>query len=133
MTSKELCVSYLDALNTGNLDKVLSLFSLDAEVSSPLYGFRDVKSFYTELFNDTSRSQTRLLNVFDKSDSSNSAVALHFEYDWTLGNGNLVKFECVDVFQLTSDGQKISKLTIIYDTAHLRADFQKNKVISTVI
>jgi len=124
MTTKELCQKYLTALNDGNLDATLALFSPDAQVSSPLYGVRNAQSFYTALFADTARSETRLLNVFDQSNTG-SAIALHFEYDWTLGNGKLVKFECVDVFELTADAQKFQKITIIYDTAHLRADFNE--------
>lgn len=123
MTTQELCNRYLAALNNGDLDAVLALFAPDAQVSSPLYGMRDAQSFYTDLFADTARSETRLLNVFDRS-GSGSAVALHFEYDWTLGNGTLVKFECVDVFELTADTERFQKITIIYDTAPLRADFE---------
>ncbi|MDF0490404.1 nuclear transport factor 2 family protein [Sphingomonas sp. H39-1-10] len=123
MTSIELCEHYLAGLNSGDLDAVLALFTPDAQVSSPLYGVRDARSFYTDLFADTERSETQLLNVFDTS-SGGPAIALHFEYDWTLGSGKLVKFECVDVFELTEDAQRFRKITIIYDTAHLRADFE---------
>ena len=122
MPPQQLCKSYLNALNSGDLDAVLALFSPDAQVSSPLYGERDAKSFYADLFADTARSETRLLNIFDKSDGG-PALALHFEYDWTLGDGKLVKFQCVDVFELTSDAQQFQKITIVYDTAPLRADF----------
>lgn len=113
---------YLASLDNGDLNAVLALFSEDAVVSSPLYGVRDARSVYTELFSDTDRSKTKLLNVFDRSPGG-AAVALHFEYDWTLRGGKVVKFECVDVFRLTSDGQRFAAITIIYDTAHLRADF----------
>lgn len=122
MTAKELCERYLAALNEGNLDAVLALFAPDAQVYSPLYGQRDAPSFYTDLFADTNQSETRLLNVFDTS-TTGRAVALHFEYDWTLANGELVHFECVDVFSLTSDGLKFQALKIIYDTANIRDAF----------
>lgn len=126
MTPATLCERYLDALNRGDLDAVLALFLPDARVSSPLYGDRDAASFYTELFADTARSETRLLHVFDSS-ASTSAVALHFAYDWTLANGTPVQFECVDVFELSEDRERFVGITIIYDTAPLRAEFAANK------
>ena len=128
MTTDQLCHRYLAALNAGDLKAVLDLFTPDAQVSSPLYGLRDAQTFYAELFEDTSRSDTRLLNIFDQS-SSGSAIALHFEYDWTLASGKMVKFECVDVFEITDDGERFKKITIIYDTAHLRSDFDASKKI----
>ena len=125
MTNKDLCQQYLNSLNKGDLNALLALFSADAKIISPLYGERDAQSFYINLFADTAKSETRLLNIFDRSDTG-SAIALHFEYNWTLGNGKLVKFECVDVFELTADAQQFQKIRIIYDTAHLRADFNES-------
>ena len=130
MTTKDMCQRYLQALNDGDLAGVLSLFAGDAEISSPLYGIRSAEAFYTELFADTARSQTRMLHVFETSDNG-SAVALHFEYDWTLSDGKLVTFECVDVIDLTEDRQRFKRLKIIYDTAGLRADFHASKVPNT--
>ncbi len=125
MTTHDLCTRYLNALNDGDLTATLALFTPSAQVSSPLYGQRDAQSFYADLFADTARSETRLLNVFDQS-TSGSAVALHFEYDWTLSDGTLVQFECVDVFQRSANRQQFDNLTIIYDTAHLRASFAES-------
>ena len=50
-------------------------------------------------------------------------MALHFRYRWTLAGGRNVSFNCVDVFELSADRQRFAKLTIIYDTAPLRSDF----------
>ncbi|WP_210402030.1 nuclear transport factor 2 family protein [Thioclava sp. F36-6] len=122
MTTKQLCIDYLKALNEGNLAEVRALFSDNAKVVSPLYGVLDAFDFYADLFKDTNRSETSLLNVFDTSEMSKS-VALHFRYEWTLADGKLVSFECVDVFELNDARDRFEKLTIIYDTAPLRQDF----------
>jgi len=50
-------------------------------------------------------------------------VALHFRYGWTLADGTPVRFEVVDVIELTEARDAFAKLTIIYDTAPLRADW----------
>ncbi|WP_370160048.1 nuclear transport factor 2 family protein [Limimaricola soesokkakensis] len=122
MTLEDLCHRYLDALNTGDLESVRALFVPGAEIVSPLYGVRPAHDFYAELFADTTRSETTLLNVFDSSADGRS-VALHFRYVWTLASGKVVEFECVDVFELAEDRQCFTKMTIIYDTAPLRSDF----------
>jgi len=124
----EICKQYLDGLNEGNLEKVLSLFDTDAVVDSSLYGEMPATTFYTDLFADTSRSETDLLNIFE-SVRGNSSVALHFHYSWTLNNGKLVEFECVDVLEITQD-KKITKLKIIYDTAPIRVDFNERKILN---
>ncbi len=124
--AKEICEQYLDALNKGNLEAVLSVFDPDAVVDSPLYGEIPATTFYTDLFADTNRSETNLLNIF-VSDNENSSVALHFHYSWTLKNGRIVEFECVDIISIALDTKKIIKLKIIYDTAPIRADFVENK------
>ena len=126
MTLEDLCHRYLSALNTGDLEGVRALFTPVAEIVSPLYGVRPAHDFYAELFADTSRSETTLLNVFDSSAEGRS-VALHFRYVWTLASGKVVEFECVDVFELAADRQRFSRMTIIYDTAPLRADFETSR------
>lgn len=122
MNPEQLCHQYLAAMNEGDAGKVLALFAPDATVVSPLYGSMPAATFYRALFADTSRSDTTLLHIFDATQDSMS-VALHFHYKWTLSNGKVVEFECVDVFDLTPARDRFSRLTIIYDTAPLRADF----------
>lgn len=122
----EICRQYLDALNKGNLEKVLLLFDPNAVVVSPLYGEKPATIFYKDLFGDTNRSETNLLNIFD-SISGNASVALHFHYIWTLKSGKTVEFECVDVFEMTPNRKKFNKLKIIYDTAPIRADFDESQ------
>ena len=118
----DICKQYLDALNESSLEKVLSLFDPDAVVVSPLYGEMPATTFYKALFADTNRSETKLLNIFE-SISGVSSLALHFHYIWTLKSGKIVEFDCIDVFQITPDKKKFTKLKIIYDTEPIRADF----------
>src|SRR6478672_6064407 len=113
MSPNDLCLSYLTALNEGNLDDVLKLFTEDAVVLSPLYGKMPVKNFYKELFSDTNNSSTELLNIF-LSTTDNKSIALHFNYQWKMKNGFVETFECVDVFNLNETQGKFNKLTIIY-------------------
>lgn len=120
MTPGELCERYLAALNDADLGRVLSLFDEDAFVISPLYGRMPVAQFYGDLFRDTNRSETRLVDLFE---SPSGAVALQFHYRWTLASGQVVEFDCVDVFALNADRSRFASLAIIYDTAPLRADF----------
>ncbi|WP_156802320.1 nuclear transport factor 2 family protein [Leeia oryzae] len=122
---KELCERYLDALNQGDLAAVMSLFTEDAVIKSPLYGEMPASTFYRDLFADTTRSVTTLKNVFTQS-TQVPAVALHFSYQWTLKSGKQVAFECVDVFELSDSRDRFRQLTIIYDTAHLREDFYQS-------
>ena len=128
MSPEELCKRYLAALNEGSLASVLALFAPKASIVSSLYGMIEVENFYRALFADTNRSVAKLLNIFLPSGDA-SSVALHFHYTWTLKSGKVVQFECVDVFELTADKQKFAKLTIIYDTAPIRADFEESHAI----
>ena len=123
---KKLCKEYLKALNDGNLNNVLNLFTTDGVVISPLYGEMSANKFYTDLFNDTNRSDTRLLNIFI-SNMDDTSVALHFQYKWTLKSEKIVEFECVDVFEITEDEKQFKKLKIIYDTTPIRDDFNESK------
>jgi hypothetical protein len=125
MTIEQLCADYLKALNNGSLDDMRVLFTESAKVVSPLYGERPALAFYADLFRDTSRSKTGLLNVFTSPSSKN--VALHFRYNWTLVDGKEVSFDCVDIFELNEDEARFEKLTIIYDTAPLRRYFENLK------
>lgn len=124
MTVNDLCNAYLAALDAGDLDAVLALFTPGAEIVSPLYGTLPARDFYAALFADTEASDTELLNVFDQSETG-GAVALHFRYGWTLADGTPVSFEVVDVIELTEARDAFAKLTIIYDTAPLRGEWSK--------
>ena len=109
---KEICESYISALETGNQSSILSLFSEKAVVESPIYGTMDAISFYRELGEDTSQSRLKIQGIFEEKESKRAA--LYFTYHWTMSSGNEVTFDVVDILEIDEEG-KIKKLIIIYD------------------
>jgi hypothetical protein len=116
--------SYLKSLQTADYATLLSLFAADAMVISPLYGKCNASEFYKDLFADTQQSEVTLIEVF-KNTSGNKAAFL-FQYNWTLADGSITTFDCVDVMELNEFG-KIKQLQIIYDTAQTRVLFNQLK------
>jgi len=117
MTKKEICTQYIELLEKGEIEQLLSLFNKDGMVDSPIYGQRKAADFYHDLTNDTSNSQLKLLGVFEENESNQ--VALYFNYQWTLKNNEIVNFDVVDIIEFDAQN-KISKLKIIYDTVVAR-------------
>jgi len=106
------------------LDAVFELFDQNAIVVFLLYGEVNAKVSYTALFEDTNRSDTKLIEIFFSSNKDTS-IALHFKYQWTLKSKMVVEFDCVDIFELTPDKTRFIKLTIIYDTSPFRNEFNQ--------
>jgi hypothetical protein len=119
---KKTMLEYLDFLENGEAEKLLSLFSDEAIVHSPLYGDLPAGTFYRDLFEATENSDIKLRDCYN-GDRENCA-AINFEYSWTLINGERLTFNCVDLFEFDSSG-KILELFIIYDTYPIRERFQK--------
>ena len=117
MTKKEICTQYIELLEKGEIEQLLSLFNKDGMVDSPIYGKRKAADFYHDLTNDTSNSQLKLLGIFEENESNQ--VALYFNYQWTLKNNEIVNFDVVDIIEFDAQN-KISKLKIIYDTVVAR-------------
>ena len=107
---------YLNELSDGNTNGIISLFSDNAKVKSPVYGIMLATEFYTKLAEDTSSSEIKLLQIYqsitdyEKSDE----WAACFNYKWTLLDGILVDFDVVDLFKFNADNL-ITELRIIYD------------------
>lgn len=121
MRQLELCKRYLAVLGKGELEKALQLFETGAVVVSPLYGTLDAQSYHERFFADTdiSRALGRLINVFHAMNDERH-IALHFHYTWVRKDGRTIAFECVNVYELTADLGKFTKITSIYDTGPLR-------------
>jgi hypothetical protein len=124
MQMEKIIKQYLKALEKGSHENMMKLFSKNAAIISPLYGKISAADFYRELFKDTSKSKISLLNIF--KGNKKFVGAGHFRYDWILKDGTPTTFECVDVFNFTTEG-KIKQLTIIYDTSKIRPSFEKMK------
>jgi len=125
MNFQGLIKEYLNGLQSGNSEQLLSVFEQNAVVLSPLYGKLPAKQFYSDLFKDTTESKITLINTLQSNENQNTCAG-HFRYDWTMKDGSLVTFECVDVFKVTKQN-KIEQLTIIYDTFGVRDNFNKLK------
>ncbi|MDP1608475.1 MAG: nuclear transport factor 2 family protein [Chlamydiales bacterium] len=122
MNKENVIKAYFKGLEKGHYEETIKLFSANAIVHSPLYGQIEARRFYKELFSDTQSSTITLKNTFISTGNPDTAAA-HFIYAWTMKDGTLVQFECVDVFDFIPQSDKILSLTIIYDTYHTRKDF----------
>ncbi|GAA1877305.1 nuclear transport factor 2 family protein [Williamsia serinedens] len=116
----DLVGRYLDCLRRGEPDAMLSLFTDDAIVHSPLYGTLPAAQFYPRLFSDTQQSTLHLRRTFRDGESS---IAFWFDFDWVLGDGTPAPFSVVDVAELDPSG-RISTLHIVYDTVGIRDAFR---------
>jgi hypothetical protein len=117
MTNQEVAKTYISHLENGLVEKVISLFTHDGLVHSPLYGTKSAKDFYTLLADDTSKSELNINGLFE--DEKNCRLALYFNYRWTLKNGEVVIFDVVDIMQFNAEN-KIIDLKIIYDSINTR-------------
>lgn len=120
---EEVLTQYIQALEKGDYSHIMTLFTQDAVIISPLYGKMRASHFYKELLKDTGKSTITVLNVF----TGKNAGAIHFLYKWILKDGIQTSFECVDIIEFSEDG-KINQLTIIYDTSRIRQEFEKMKL-----
>jgi len=114
--------TYLKALESGDAHTIIELFTNEGIVYSPLYGRMKAQEFYKDLFKDTASSSITLLNTFESVESP-FIIAAHFIYCWTMKDGVVTQFECVDIFSCDS-AMKIMELRIIYDTAKTRRAFE---------
>lgn len=115
--AQRLANSYLEALRLADLTEMLSLFTDDALVHSPLYGIQPAPAFYRQLFADTHTSIVSLLDVLVHA--GRRSLAIRFTYRWQLASGEWVQFEVIDWVQLAETDQ-IQELRILYDTAQSR-------------
>lgn len=111
---------YLQELEKSNVNGVVSLFSPQARIYSPLLGWVSPDPFYRKLAAASGNSKITLLDIFHSATEKRCATA-YFRYDWMLKDGSVVSFDCVDVFDFNEEGQ-IEKLVIIYDTYAIRSD-----------
>lgn len=117
MNRTTIAKSYIEHLSNGDLEQLLSLFAENGMVISPVYGKKNYRDFYTQLFADTNNSELSIKGIFEDATTGN--IALHFIYQWTLRNDAKVDFEVVDILEF-NENNKIKVLTIIYDTVRSR-------------
>jgi len=121
---EKLCRSYVTSLESGDLEALLANFANDAMATSPIFGKQPARDFYSYVLREISDRSMVLRTIFiGASDSSRAAI--HVSYTRTVGSGKPATIEGVDVFELTEDRGKFAAVTIIYDSAPVRSDFDR--------
>ncbi|WP_431095431.1 nuclear transport factor 2 family protein [Polaromonas aquatica] len=111
---------YLALLAKGDVRGIVSLFSPQGMVNSPFLGVQPAGAFFDQLKAATRRSVLENPEVFVSGVGSRRATVC-FTYQWELADGSHVSFRCVDLFDFDEQGL-IATMTIIYDTAPIRAE-----------
>jgi len=113
---------YLKHLHASDTAALIAAFEDDGVVHSPFLGTMNAPDFFRKLAQASSKSVITLIDLFVSMQPVEDIVrvAAYFHYDWTLSDGRLVDFTCVDVFSFRPDSHRISSMHIVYDTFPLR-------------
>lgn len=113
---------YLRQLHTSDTAGLIAAFEEDGVVHSPFLGTMKPRDFFPKLSQASSQSVITLIDLFASVQAVDDTVrvAAYFRYDWTLSDGRLVDFTCVDVFDFQPGSDRISSMHIVYDTHPLR-------------
>jgi hypothetical protein len=110
---KDIMTRYLEAVTSGELTRVLALFTRDAVVHSPTQsGPKKAQEFYPALLEKTKGTTFRAKSFFAGEPPGTAAVL--FDYC----KPDAPAFDCVDIFAFDAQG-KIKELWIIFDTKNL--------------
>ena len=115
---------YLAALHAGDTAALVGTFEADGSVVSPFLGTMLARDFFPKLAQASSQSVITPLDLFASVEpaTQGTRVAAYFRYDWTLKDGKVVTFTCVDVFDFAPGSDRIARMTIVYDTHPLREE-----------
>ena len=114
--------NYLKCLHASDTAGLIATFEDDGVVHSPFLGTMKARDFFPKLAQASSQSVITLIDLFAIAQPSGEVVrvAAYFRYDWTLSDGRLVDFTCVDVFGFRPGRARIDSMHIVYDTHPLR-------------
>ncbi|MEP6720023.1 MAG: nuclear transport factor 2 family protein [Variovorax sp.] len=114
--------NYLRYLHASDTAGLVSTFEDDGVVHSPFLGSMKARDFFPKLAQASRQSVITLLDLFASVQPVEGTVrvAAYFRYDWTLSDGRLVDFTCVDVFGFRPGSDRIDSMHIVYDTHPLR-------------
>jgi len=114
--------SYLQYLHASDTAGLISTFENNGVVHSPFLGTMKARDFFPRLAQASRQSVITLIDLFASVQPVDATVrvAAYFRYDWTLSDGRLVDFTCVDVFGFRPDSDRIDSMHIVYDTHPLR-------------
>ena len=115
---------YLDCLHASDTQGLIAAFEPDGIVISPFLGTMPAAQFFPKLAQASSQSVITPIDLFESvgADAATKRVAAYFRYDWTLKDGKIVTFTCVDVFEFKAGSDRIASMTIVYDTHPLREE-----------
>ncbi|MFO1337333.1 MAG: nuclear transport factor 2 family protein [Burkholderiaceae bacterium] len=113
---------YLRCLHEGDTAGLVASFEADGTVDSPFLGPMRAAEFFPRLAQASRQSVITPIDLFASVQPGDGAtrVAAYFRYDWTLNDGRLVHFNCVDVFAFRPGSHRIGHMHIVYDTHPLR-------------
>lgn len=125
--------TYLQHLHASNTDGLISVFEEEGVVHSPFLGTMKARDFFQKLAQSSLGSVITVIDIFVsvQSDANKACLAAHIHYDWTLKDGNVVDFSCVDVFTFVGNSTKIQDMRIMYDTHPIREKVGDKYAITT--
>lgn len=114
--------AYLRHLHASDTAALMAAFEDDGVVHSPFLGTMKARDFFPRLAQASMQSVITLIDLFASVQPADDTVrvAAYFRYDWTLSDGRLVDFTCVDVFGFRPGSDRIDSMHIVYDTHPLR-------------
>lgn len=114
--------AYLRCLHESDTAGLVAQFEPDGMVNSPFLGEMKACDFFPKLAQASSQSVITLIDLFASAqpETDSTRVAAYFRYDWTLKDGRVVDFVCVDVFGFRAGSDRIATMHIVYDTHPLR-------------
>ena len=113
---------YLACLHASDTAGLIACFEADGRVFSPFLGEMLARDFFPKLSAASSQSVITPIDLLTSiaPDSEGVRVAAYFRYDWTLKDGRLLTFTCVDMFGFAPGSERMASMHILYDTHPLR-------------
>lgn len=124
MTQLQLATvkTYLSRLHAGDTEGLIACFESEGLVHSPFLGTMRAREFFRKLAASSAASVITPIDLLVSAELEAGLVrvAAYFRYDWTLNDGRIVHFTCVDIFRFTEGSAEIQEMHIVYDTHPLR-------------
>lgn len=112
---------YLRCLHASDTEGLIACFAPEGYVVSPFLGTMKARPFFTKLAESSQQSVITPIDLFESTSHARPRVAAYFRYDWTLKDGKVVTFTCVDVFEFDAEAL-ITTMNIVYDTHPIREE-----------
>jgi hypothetical protein len=116
---KEAVQAYFEALEAGDVERIVTLFEPDGWVLSPLLDRMTARDFFPKVVEASSGTKLTIYDVLVSAENQPRAIG-YFRYEWWLKDGSKVSFEAADVFTFNPETGRISSMVILYDTYPIR-------------